>query len=352
VQYLAEQLALEGDKAAVICFGVENRPIYESIKNVGVYRLPRLGQNANLRGFIKEVLDKERPDVVHTNWLGGFDLGELSSIAEKRSFRLVHTLHEYAFICRNGTMFKNRRDCDSVCSECAEIPPDVTSFLSCIDALVSVSGYLLRAHEKRGILGHISTREVIYNSYRPPDTCIEKRDPGEEELSIGFLGRVVYEKGIEQLLETISSSQQKSKMKLLVAGHCEPQYRQYLKSRDPDVSVQFLGFLPPQELFVQIDVLAVPSIWQEPFGRIIIEAYAHGIPVIASNRGGIPEIVKENITGLLFDPDVVGELCIGLERLAGDKGMLRSMGENAVSASKAFGPHVILEKHRRMYLDQ
>jgi len=77
-----------------------------------------------------------------------------------------------------------------------------------------------------------------------------------------------------------------------------------LRKRAEGLPVEFLGYVKPEELFRLIHCLVVSSRWHEPFGRVIIETFACAIPVIASNRGGIPEIVDEGQTGWLYDPDI------------------------------------------------
>jgi len=57
-----------------------------------------------------------------------------------------------------------------------------------------------------------------------------------------------------------------------------------------------------QRLYVQADVVVVPSVWQEPFGRVALEALMCGTPVVASNRGGLGEIVQDGITGFIVEP--------------------------------------------------
>lgn len=62
-----------------------------------------------------------------------------------------------------------------------------------------------------------------------------------------------------------------------------------------------------KKIYLECDVLIVSSIWEEPFGRVIIEGNLHGLPVIASKVGGIPEIMKKMNSGILINPldDVV-----------------------------------------------
>ncbi|NGY75613.1 glycosyltransferase family 4 protein [Bacillus megaterium] len=57
-------------------------------------------------------------------------------------------------------------------------------------------------------------------------------------------------------------------------------------------------------LLLQSDCLIAPSKWEEPFGRVVLDAYKHLIPVIVSNKGGLPEIVKHMETGLVIEPTV------------------------------------------------
>lgn len=349
VQSLAEQLAIEGDEAIVLCFGVKRQPIYEIVNNVRVYRLPVQAARTHVDNLIDEVLERESPHVVHTNWLGNFDLFTLGGLIKRKGARLVHTVQEYGFICKTGIMFKNGKNCETPCDECIEIRPDIRAFVSHIDALVCVSQHTLSRHEERSVFDEIREKHVIYNSYKRVGEPIVRKEKEKGELTVGFLGRVVPEKGIEYLFEEIGEIQKREAIRLLIAGECQPKYKQYLLDRFSNVRASFLGFVPPQELFSQIDVLAVPSIWQEPFGRCIIEAYAHGVPVVVSNRGGIPEIVDESKTGYVYDPNVKRALCDCLELLLSDTEMLHRIGGNALLAVDKFLPGKILGEYRKVY---
>jgi glycosyltransferase involved in cell wall biosynthesis len=113
-----------------------------------------------------------------------------------------------------------------------------------------------------------------------------------------------------------------------------------------------LGFIPPAELFAKIDVLVVPSLWHEPLGRIVFEAYAHGLPVIATDRGGISEIVSPGETGFLFDPDVPESDERSLERTITafkQHADTKVMRQHALAKAKDFLPHVIVEQHEALY---
>ncbi|WP_446918163.1 glycosyltransferase, partial [Klebsiella pneumoniae] len=69
------------------------------------------------------------------------------------------------------------------------------------------------------------------------------------------------------------------------------------------VDTQFLGSINQYDFLKQIDILIVPSKWQEPFGRVIVESMLHGAPVLVSNKGGMPELLENN-EGFIFTDSI------------------------------------------------
>ena len=71
-------------------------------------------------------------------------------------------------------------------------------------------------------------------------------------------------------------------------------------------NIHYLGFLSEtkmNELLHKMDLLVCPSLWEEPFGRVVLDAYKHSIPVIVTNRGALPALVREGKTGFIVDPN-------------------------------------------------
>ena len=92
-----------------------------------------------------------------------------------------------------------------------------------------------------------------------------------------------------------------------------------------------LGWLAHQELIqelLQSDIAVVPSIWEEPFGMVAVEAMACGLPVVASRVGGLQEIVEEGRTGFLVEPMHYKTMADKLENLCQDRELRESMGES------------------------
>jgi glycosyltransferase involved in cell wall biosynthesis len=103
----------------------------------------------------------------------------------------------------------------------------------------------------------------------------------------------------------------------------------------------------PEEFFAQIHLLVVPSLWHEPLGRIVLEAQANLVPVIASRRGGIPELIEEGKTGFLYEPDHPAELLEILRSLT--PGECERMRDNCMTKREEFAPERIAGEYLKVY---
>jgi len=94
-----------------------------------------------------------------------------------------------------------------------------------------------------------------------------------------------------------------------------------------------------EEFFAKMDIVAVPSVFPEPFGRMAIEAMASGCAVVAAGHGGLVEIIDDNKNGLLFTPGSAEGLRAALERLIGDSGLREALiRQGRVAVEKNFTP--------------
>ena len=101
-------------------------------------------------------------------------------------------------------------------------------------------------------------------------------------------------------------------------------------------NIRFVGWQDTAEFLETIDVLVVPSVWHEPLSRTVIEASAHGVPVLAAERGGIPEVVDVGKNGWLFDPDQPDALAEQLAGLVRDRSRLSAMGRSCLEKAQEF----------------
>ena len=104
----------------------------------------------------------------------------------------------------------------------------------------------------------------------------------------------------------------------------------------------------PAEL-AEVDALVHASVIPEPFGRVIVEGMAAGLPVVAAGAGGPDEIVTDGVDGLLYPPGDVGELAVTLQRVATDRGPRRRLGTAAVERARAFSPELAAAQTSAFY---
>jgi glycosyltransferase involved in cell wall biosynthesis len=116
-----------------------------------------------------------------------------------------------------------------------------------------------------------------------------------------------------------------------------------MKRRYASERVEFAGYVRPDEFFRRIDVLALPSIWEEPLPRVIYEAYAYGVPVIIPRVGGMPEIVEQDRTGFIVTPRDRHELALLLNRLSNEWSTTRFF-DACLEKSKEFSTEQRFEK--------
>ncbi|MGD1905781.1 MAG: glycosyltransferase family 4 protein [Leptolyngbyaceae cyanobacterium] len=164
-----------------------------------------------------------------------------------------------------------------------------------------------------------------------PSITLAKGELGinSECPTISYVGRLSPSKGISVLINAFNALLQScdSEIKLLIAGlpsgfHTLREGKKYedsIKQLVSDLKISekviFLGHLDePLKLYQASDVTVLPSIYPEPFGRSIIESMACGVPVLASNIGGIPEILSGKFGELLFEANNSEDLAIKLEK--------------------------------------
>lgn len=158
-----------------------------------------------------------------------------------------------------------------------------------------------------------------------------------EICTVLFVGRLVGVKGLHIFIEAMRSLEKRGiRLKGLVvgaAGFGQGKTSRYMEEmiRIAPKCVEFLGYCIGNELgqiYRDSDIFCFPSIWQEPFGMVAVEAMASGLPLVASHCGGIPEILEEG-GGLLIPPNSVEALTDALTMLGNDTDRRRKMGDTA-----------------------
>lgn len=158
----------------------------------------------------------------------------------------------------------------------------------------------------------------------------------EGKLRIGFIGGLSEHKGAHLLIAAVRRLSTLVALELRIYGRTDlnPAYLERLqKLSDGDQRIRFCGTFPNDsigKILAELDVLVVPSIWYENTPLVIYSAQASGCPVVASNLGGMAEVVEHEKNGLLFEAGNIADLSATIERLAGDRQLLNHLAENAL----------------------
>src|SRR2546427_5419181 len=134
-------------------------------------------------------------------------------------------------------------------------------------------------------------------------------------ITIGLLGQISPHKGHDDAIEAMRHLD--GNFRLLVAGKGEASYESVLKKQSANLPVEFPGFVSLPEFFQKTDILIVPS-WEEPFGIVLLEAMATGIPVVATGRGGPLDIISSPLEGVLVPPRDPRALANAIQAVASD----------------------------------
>lgn len=184
----------------------------------------------------------------------------------------------------------------------------------------------------------------------PPD-----RDPNPSPPpTVLFLGRLVANKGCDVLLRAAARLPPTTRIR--VAGDGPERARLDALARELGLAdqVEFLGWTSAEQVRSLLDdarVLAVPSLWPEPFGLVALEAYAAGRPVVASSVGGLADLVVDGVTGRLVPPDSPQDLAEALGTyLADPAGALRAGLAGREHAIREFSMGAHLDALDRVYV--
>jgi len=302
--------------------------------------------NSRMAQDLVQIIDEVKPEVMHSNVMAGWSVA-IWGAATRRSLPIVHTLRDYYVVCLRSERFKNGHPCKATCAECLPFKAFRSRASKDVTAVVGNSAYILNKHLELGAFARTHIRRVIYNGFQPPSPLPERTER-TGRLRLGFLGRLAQQKGIEVLLEAVKVLPVNA-VELLIAGKGDAGYEQKLRDRYASENVMFLGFTQPAALFRRIDVLVVPSIWPEPLPRTAFEAFGFGVPVIGSDRGGIPETIQEGVTGFVFAPEDLPSLRTLLDNLVRDPNALDRMRTAVIERSKDFAPERVVRDYTDVY---
>lgn len=173
----------------------------------------------------------------------------------------------------------------------------------------------------------------------------------EDAFLVCFAGRLTHEKGVHVLIEALQKLQGSVHAVIVGSGPEEERLTQTAKDLGIAQVVHFLGFCTNSEDWMAAsDVVVVPSLWNEPFGRVVIEAMNQGTPVIAARIGGMGELLEEGKDGLYVDPGDAVQLAEAIAKLQGSRPLVQAMAEaGRANVRRKFSVDRVFEEYRVLY---
>lgn len=292
------------------------------------------------------MLDRFKPDIVHLHSIHAYITPSIVFEARKRGLPLVWTLHDYKLICPNSTFqIDSTGEICEACGKSAYYQPILkrckkdSLLVSCMASLEAYAHRLMRVREKVDtflspstfLMGKLIERgfprdKVQHLPHFLPKEMFQADDGNAGYLL--FLGRLERIKGIHPLLEACQSVPE---VNLILAGQAAEPLASELPALLPP-NAQYVGFkhgVELQELVQNALAVVVPSLCYENQPNSILEAFACGKPVIASDLGGMMELVIPQERGLLVSPGDVEALAGAMRWMAMNPEKAREMGQTA-----------------------
>lgn len=290
--------------------------------------------NPVMGAVVSKAILNIRPDVVSIHNLAGFSVATWRAIRRSQT-PMIQVLHDLYNLCPNSNMYRNGKACAQQCTLCKFFRLFHPKFSKAVDAVVGVSRFVLERHLQNNLFHRAGIKRVIHNVRLIRPMPRKSHRPENNQVIFGYMGTLTPAKGIEMLLDVFKNLNLPN-TNLLVAGKGKKQYEESLIARFASSKIRFVGFFSPERFFPMIDILIVPSIWEEALGMVIPEAWAFGVPVIGARRGGIPEMIKPGKNGYLFDPEHPEDLASIISEITKSPHTIESLIPNAVASAKPF----------------
>jgi len=196
-----------------------------------------------------------------------------------------------------------------------------------LSGVISVSEHVMKIHDESEIFSPSCDRRIIHNANVPQNSIEYNFDPSQK-IRIGFIGYGSKYKGLPVLVRAFDRMKYLNS-KLVIAGKIDEDVSSVITVASRNQDITLLGFCEARTFYEQVDVVVVPSIREEPFGLVVIEAKANGLPVIASDIGGIPEALGGSDCGWLTAPGDFLALSRLLDSVSRQPDQLRIKGRAA-----------------------
>lgn len=283
----------------------------------------RLIWNKEAAAKFAKLLDETKPDLIHAHNIYHQLSPSILSAAKKINIPVVMTLHDYKLACPNYLLFTHGKHCERCLkgnyfncithncyysytrSSLAALESFLHnkvwhSYRDNVDLFIAPSNYLKQIMVRAGLAEN--KIKVLINP-------APKYLPTNDGSRLLYVGRLSIEKGVDVLLRALKQTNET--LDIAGSGPDEEKLKSLCKELGLNDRVTWYGQLLGEELEKlkrEAKAIILPSIWAENMSLVLLESLAYGKLIIASNSGGTPELIEDNVTGFLFPPGNVQTL--------------------------------------------
>lgn len=341
-------------------------------KNIGFVKgliiFFRMLYSTEAKQKISSLLDVFKPDVAHVHNIYHHISPSILFELKKRNIPVIYTLHDYHLLTPSIVFFHNGKICnlsqqDNILrllfhkcvqdsffatlatSLCLKIHTAFGMYTNNVDFFISPSAFMKQKHIDNGFNREKIIRLQNYVACRSLTSSQTKTG-----TYVLFMGDSLRNKGLSTVLQ-VAKHLPSVNFRVIVRKHdtWTQKTQKYLFPKNIR-AVEFLSKLKLRILIRKSAFVLVPSLWYENQPYTILESFAMGKPVVASNIGGIPELVKHNETGLLFEPGDISGCVTAIRTLWTNPKLTETLGRNAQRfVLQNFNPEIHYTRLMKIY---
>lgn len=299
--------------------------------------------------LVRQRIRQSHPDVVHVQNFFPLFSPAIHYAAKAERTPVVQALRNYRLFCSNGLFFRDGSNCEDCLGKLIPWPGVVyrcyrdslpgsfavasmqvvhrvfKTWTTKVNLFVTPSEFA----RQKCIAGGIPAEKIVVKPNFVADERLNAKDKAAQYSYALFVGRLVPEKGVLTLLRAWEKLNLPVPLKIVGNG---PLAELIKKNAQMSNHIEWLGQKDQadvHELMRGARFLLFPTQCYETFGRVVVEAFAHGTPVIASEIGSAVELVKEKYTGLFFRPGDADDLAVRVTWAWAHPEEMVEMGRNA-----------------------
>ena len=308
--------------------------------------------------LLSKLLDKYHIDIAHLHNTHHQISPSILHEFKKRRIPVVMTLHDYKMVCASYNLLVQERPCEvcvrgnyykAIIHKCVKdskyksilstiemyLHHSILDIYDNVNIFISPSSFLKDKLIEMGF-----NKEIIYLPNFIDMAEFDKfneniKDVVENEDSIIYFGRLTQGKGLGTLIEAanlwlVNNRNRKIVFKIIGEGPLKEELQEIVREKSIS-NVKFLEYMKHEQLFTEIKkstAVVIPSEWYENNPMAVIEAFALGKPVIGSRIAGIPELVKDNYSGITFEPGNASDLYSKIKFIVENPDKAKEMGKN------------------------